>query len=67
MSKMTTMYGENKPSTLINDTRCGLNFFPENPVRSAMPNKAPVTGECVCGVGVGVGVRRGLRGASVPR
>ena len=65
MSKMTTMYGENKPSTLINDTRCGLNFFPENPVRSAMPNKAPVTGEWVCGVGVGV--RRGLRGASVPR
>ena len=65
MSKMTTMYGENKPSTLINDTRCGLNFFPENPVRSAMPNKAPVSGECVCGVGVGV--RRGLRGASVPR
>ena len=29
------MYGENKPSTLINDTRCELNFFRENPVRSA--------------------------------
>ena len=28
-------------------------------------NKAPETGEWVCGVGVGV--RRGLRGASVPR
>ena len=52
MSKMTTMYGENKPSTLINDTRCGLNFVPENPVRSAMPNKAPVTGESVCVVSV---------------
>ena len=30
-------------------------------------NKAPETGEWVFGVGVGVGVRRGLRGASVPR
>ena len=28
-------------------------------------NKAPETGEWVCGVGVGV--RRGLRGAFVPR
>ena len=38
MSKCVTMYGENKPSTLINDTRCELNFFREIPVRSAMPN-----------------------------
>ena len=38
--------------------------FP-NSVDAAMPNKAPETGEWVCGVGVGV--RRGLRGASVPR
>ena len=29
--------------------------------------KASETGEWVCGVGVGVGVRRGLRGVSVPR
>ena len=29
------MYGANKPSTLINDTRCELHFFRENPVRSA--------------------------------
>ena len=69
MSKcVTIMYGENKPSTLINDTRCELIFFRAIPVRSAMPNnnnKAPETGEWVCGVGVGV--RRGLRGASVPR
>jgi hypothetical protein len=34
-------------------------------VRSNNNNKAPETGEWVCGVGVGV--RRGLRGASVPR
>jgi len=39
MSKFVTMYGENKPSTLINDTRWGGIFFCENPVRSAMPNE----------------------------
>ena len=27
MSKCVTMYGENKPSTLFNDTRCELIFF----------------------------------------
>ena len=46
-----------------------MTFFTVNPfpnsVDAAMPNKAPETGEWVCGVGVGV--RRGLRGASVPR
>ena len=41
-----------------------VKHFP-NSVDAAMPNKAPETGEWVCGVGVGV--RRGLRGASVPR
>ena len=41
-----------------------IKHFP-NSVDAAMPNKAPETGEWVCGVGVGV--RRGLRGASVPR
>ena len=72
MSKCVTMYEENKPSTLINDVQERLNFFRAILVRSAMPNtcicnnnKAPETGEWVCGVGVGV--RRGLRGASVPR
>ena len=47
----------------------GVTFFTvknfPNSVDAAMPNKAPETGEWVCGVGVGV--RRGLRGASVPR
>ena len=41
-----------------------VKHFP-NSVDAAMPNKAPETGEWVCGVGVGV--RRGLRGAFVPR
>ena len=41
-----------------------VKHFP-NSVDAAMPNNAPETGEWVCGVGVGV--RRGLRGASVPR
>ena len=41
-----------------------VKHFP-NSVDAAMPNKAPETGEWVCGVGVGV--RLGLRGASVPR
>jgi hypothetical protein len=27
MSKCVTMYGENKPSTLINDVQERLNFF----------------------------------------
>jgi len=31
MSKFVTMYGENKPSTLINDTRCELFFFVKIP------------------------------------
>ena len=67
MSKCVTMYETNKPSTLINDVQEWKNFFCAILVRSAMPNnnKAPETGEWVCGVGVGV--RRGLRGASVPR
>ena len=65
MSKCVTMYEENKPSTLINDVQEWPNFFCAILVRSAMPNKASETGEWVCGVGVGV--RRGLRGASVPR
>jgi len=65
MSKCVTMYEENKPSTLINDVQEWPIFFCAILVRSAMPNKAPETGEWVCGVGVGV--RRGLRGASVPR
>ena len=65
MSKSVTMYEENKPSTVSNDVQKRLNFFRAILVRSAMPNKAPETGEWVCGVGVGV--RRGLRGASVPR
>ena len=47
----------------------GVTFFTvkhfPNSVDAAMPNKAPETGEWVCGVGVGV--RRGLRDASVPR
>ena len=34
-------------------------------LNNVMIKKAPETGEWVCGVGVGV--RRGLRGASVPR
>ena len=38
MSKFMTMYGANKPSTLINDTRWGGIIFRENPVRSDMPN-----------------------------
>jgi len=29
MSKCVTMYGENKPSALINDTRWGGDFFRE--------------------------------------
>ena len=32
------MYEENKPSTLINDTRWGGHFFRAILVRSAMPN-----------------------------
>ena len=31
MSKCVTMYGEIKPSTLINDTRCELIFFGKSP------------------------------------
>ena len=38
MSKCVTMYGENKPSTLINDDHERPNFFRAIPVRSAMPN-----------------------------
>jgi hypothetical protein len=38
MSKCVTMYEENKPSTLINDTRWGGHFFRAILVRSAMPN-----------------------------
>ena len=38
MSKFMTMYGANKPSTFINDTRWGGIIFRENPVRSDMPN-----------------------------
>ena len=48
----------------VNRTFFTVKHFP-NSVDAAMPNKAPETGEWVCGVGVGV--RRGLRGASVPR
>ena len=36
-----------------------------NEASKVIIKKAPETGEWVCGVGVGV--RRGLRGASVPR
>ena len=65
MSKCVTMYEENKPSTLINDVQEWPNFFCAILVRSAMPNKAPESGQwsgCVV-----FGVRHGLRGASVPR
>ena len=38
MSKMSTMYGTDRPSTLINDTRWLLHFGSLGRVRSAMPN-----------------------------
>ena len=47
MSKFMTMYGANKPSTLINDTRWGGIIFRENPVRSDMPNNNTFEGNII--------------------
>jgi hypothetical protein len=43
MSKMETMYGANRPSTLINGTRWVLNFLKEGPTQSIIEADDAIT------------------------